>query len=85
MRFAFFGDVVGRSGREGLAEHGILPNVWQARGVRRYAQGDTWVKDEFRGLIPDGKLATVTRIVNLSGGLLLPKFADRLREDQSLG
>ncbi|MCW5759010.1 MAG: YmdB family metallophosphoesterase, partial [Phenylobacterium sp.] len=28
MRFAFFGDIVGRSGREGLAEH--LPGLRRA-------------------------------------------------------
>ena len=31
MRFAFFGDVVGRSGREGLAEH--LPGLRRRLGL----------------------------------------------------
>ena len=31
MRFAFFGDVVGRSGRDGLAEH--LPHLRRRLGL----------------------------------------------------
>jgi hypothetical protein len=56
-----------------LAERGIDPAVWAARGCRRYERGDRWVRDEFRGFLPPTRLGTVTRIVNQSPGWIMPK------------
>jgi hypothetical protein len=56
-----------------LTSRGIDPSIWGARGCRRYQQGDTWVKEEFRPFLPSSRLGTVTRIVNQRGGWFMPK------------
>lgn len=58
-----------------LSSRGIDPEVWYARGCRRYEQGDLWVKDEFRPFLPSSRLGTVTRIVNQSPGWIMPKHS----------
>jgi hypothetical protein len=60
---------------EFLTKRGIDPAIWGARGCRPYAQGDGSVAEEFRPFLPPSRLGTVTRIVNQSGGLLMPKHA----------
>jgi hypothetical protein len=67
-------DVVLDTIRE-LVPRGIDLSVWNARGCRRYQQGDAWVKEEFRPFLPASNLGTVTRIVNQSAGWLMPKHA----------
>jgi hypothetical protein len=59
-----------------LAEHGIHPKVWAARGVWRYSTTDSeLVKDTYRGFLPKSRLGTVTRAVRQSDGLVMPKHA----------
>lgn len=61
---------------EWLDVHGIKRPVWEARGVRPYSWEDLEdVKDAFRPFLPNTRLGTVTRIVNQSSGLLMPKHA----------
>jgi hypothetical protein len=75
-----------------LVKRGIDPAVWDARGCRRYQQGDDWVKEEFRPFLPKSKLGTVTLVVNQCAGWLMPKHAPpgfppippQLRPDRSV-
>lgn len=58
------------------AEHGISPEVWVARGVSRYAYLDRdAVKAMYRPFLSKTKRGTVSKIVNQSSGLVMPKHA----------
>jgi hypothetical protein len=68
---------------EWLREHGIDPDVWEARGVLRYERGDRAIKERFEPWLKKGPRktddevdpGTITKVVNQSSGLLIPKFA----------
>ena len=47
-----------------LKKRGIDPEVWAARGCRRYQRGDTWVKEEFRSHLEPNRLGLVSKAVN---------------------
>lgn len=59
-----------------LQSHGIDPDVWAARGVRRYTSEDVeLVKQAVDPFIQPRQRSFVTRVVKQSDGLLLPKCA----------
>ena len=59
-----------------LAVHGIDPEIWLARGAWRYEERETnRVKAAFRDFLPATRLGTITKIVNQSAGIVMPKSA----------
>jgi len=63
-------------GTEWRSEHGISTDVWAARGAWWYSWQDVeGVKDAFRPFLPRTRLGTVSKIVNQSSGLVMPKHA----------
>jgi hypothetical protein len=59
-----------------LATHGIDPMVWNAREVWRYGEGDAaTVWAAVSRFLPSSKKGTITRWVNQTGGLVMPKTA----------
>jgi hypothetical protein len=60
---------------EWLEGKGIDPDVWDARGAKRYEQGDPSVKEAFMPFLRPSKLGTVTKVVNQCGGWVMPRHA----------